>query len=254
MIKCPVCGLELSKQNNSFKCINNHSYDISKEGYVNLLLNYHSSGDNKMMVKSRNIVLNAGYFEDLALAIKGIIDNLNVNNLLDIGCGEGYYDAFVCDNKNVYGIDISKEAIKLASKRNKHLTNISYIVASMNDLPFFDKGFDLVLSIFSPIELKELKRVNSRYFLKVIPNKYHLIELKNELYQEPYFNEISNLDYDGYKLIKRLDLKYQKRVIEMNDLFKMTPYFYTTHNNYDLSLKENDVTFDFTICLYEIVK
>ena len=38
MLVCPKCQKLLKKVNNSYLCSNNHCYDISKDGYVNLLL------------------------------------------------------------------------------------------------------------------------------------------------------------------------------------------------------------------------
>ena len=52
---CPVCGENLSKTEKSYTCTNRHSFDISKSGYVNLLLSKHVGktvhGDNKLMVQ-----------------------------------------------------------------------------------------------------------------------------------------------------------------------------------------------------------
>ena len=33
------CKNKLERINNTYKCVNNHSYDISRDGYVNLLIN-----------------------------------------------------------------------------------------------------------------------------------------------------------------------------------------------------------------------
>ena len=47
------------------------------------------------------------------------------------------------------------------------------------------------------------------------------------------------------------NLKYKKYVYKINELFMMTPYYYTTHNNFDINLKECEVSFDFLIRLYK---
>ena len=64
ILYCPHCKNELNQANNTLKCINNHSYDISKKGFVNLLLanQHHSdnSGDEKGMILSRVIFINTG--------------------------------------------------------------------------------------------------------------------------------------------------------------------------------------------------
>jgi len=54
---CPVCGASLAKANNTLKCPQSHSFDISREGYVNLLLTGQKKpkilGDTKDMVRAR---------------------------------------------------------------------------------------------------------------------------------------------------------------------------------------------------------
>ena len=37
IINCPVCSHLLIKEQNTYKCENNHTFDLAKEGYLNLL-------------------------------------------------------------------------------------------------------------------------------------------------------------------------------------------------------------------------
>ena len=46
ILTCPVCGEKLNIDGKAFKCANSHSFDIAKQGYVNLLLT-NKSGDKK---------------------------------------------------------------------------------------------------------------------------------------------------------------------------------------------------------------
>lgn len=46
IIVCPKCREKLNIDGNSLRCVNNHSFDFSREGYVNLLLT-NKSGDKK---------------------------------------------------------------------------------------------------------------------------------------------------------------------------------------------------------------
>ena len=34
---CPICGMELNKDQRSYTCPNHHSFDMARQGYVNLL-------------------------------------------------------------------------------------------------------------------------------------------------------------------------------------------------------------------------
>ena len=78
---CPVCGKQLNKVLNTYRCLNNHCFDVSKEGYVNLLLNSKHSGDNKEMIRSRSLFLNKGYFEKLRQETIEVIKTLNIKVL-----------------------------------------------------------------------------------------------------------------------------------------------------------------------------
>mgnify|MGYP003306516922 CR=1 FL=1 len=55
--------------------------------------------------------------------INDVIKSLHINNILDVGCGEGYYDRGIksVNDINIVGLDISKEACLKASKLNKIL-------------------------------------------------------------------------------------------------------------------------------------
>lgn len=54
ILTCPVCGEKLNIDGKAFKCANSHSFDIAKQGYVNLLLT-NKSGDKKGDSRSRHI-------------------------------------------------------------------------------------------------------------------------------------------------------------------------------------------------------
>ena len=56
-------------------------------------------------------------------AIKEIINELNITSFIDCGCGTGYYTEYFSNNINdCYGIDISKDAVKLPEPAGKTST------------------------------------------------------------------------------------------------------------------------------------
>ncbi|MCL1904669.1 MAG: class I SAM-dependent methyltransferase [Methanomassiliicoccaceae archaeon] len=75
----------------------------------------------------------------------------NCSDVLDIGFGNGYMfkrSLKISDSK-FYGIDISHDMVKLASKKNKKAVRDGRLVlaeASVDDIPF-DNGFDLIYTI-----------------------------------------------------------------------------------------------------------
>ena len=67
LLACPKCHQQLHLENKTLKCENNHCYDISKRGYINLLLNpdkaTNNPGDSKESLVARKAYLNKGYYD-----------------------------------------------------------------------------------------------------------------------------------------------------------------------------------------------
>lgn len=257
IIKCPVCNRELNRKDNCYKCTNNHSFDISKKGYTNLLLSnqYHSSnpGDDKDMVLARKEFFKLDKYQSLKLALLRIIGEYHIDNNIsfcDIACGEGYYTNFLHKNLSsdfnieTYGIDISKYAIIEAEKMKKEmkLENINYYIANLSYLPFVSSSFSLILNCFAPIDDKEFFRVlkNEGIYIRVLPAEKHLLGLKEILYDDPYLNVAKEEKIYGMKLIKEeivddfISLETNKDIM---NLFKMTPYYYKTNKKFKKRLE-----------------
>ena len=245
-LKCPVCNKQLIKNDTSYKCINNHSYDISSKGYVNMLLanQKHSNnpGDNKEMILSRGRFLELNYYHILRKKILDLIIKYNIDkeiNFCDLACGEGYYTNYLHNelkkekNINTIGIDISKYAIiEACKKRNAmHLENIDYVIGNLNYLPFLDNSFTFMLNCFALIDAKEFYRVlkDNGYFIRILPDFDHLLNLKEFLYENVILNEMKEKQLCGFKLIEEVHIKDDillKNNNEIYDLFTMTPYYY----------------------------
>lgn len=240
--KCPVCNLELTLQANSYICKNNHVYDLSKHGYVNLIMaNQKKSkvpGDSEEMIKSRNAFLLKGYYHSLSEKLNNQIlksISLENQNILDVGCGVGYYlgelknHNNIKDNYNLYGIDISKSAIQLAAKRK---TNAKLAVASAYNLPFINNTFDLLYSVFSPISPNECERVlkEKGILIMVGPGEEHLSGLTKHIY-ENIIPHSGNSVLDNNELFEHLETLEIKETIKVEqedilNLVKMTPYYW----------------------------
>ena len=171
-------------------CANRHQFDRAREGYFNLLpVHYKNSlepGDAKEQLISRRKFLSAGYFMPLALELKKIISEQAIN-VLDIGCGEGYFTRLIhehCINAQIYGIDISKAAIRLAAKSRSYKEH--YVVASSHKLPVANESMDFVIRIYAPSKDEELRRVlkPSGKLVIVTPGQNHLLALRQKIYSE----------------------------------------------------------------------
>ena len=261
---CPVCKSEISLFERTYKCPDNHCFDLSKDGYVNLLMSQQSSlkrhGDDKLMVKARRDFLEKGFYNELRQSLCGTLKEALPESsvIIDVGCGEGYYTSEISrvNNFGIFGIDISKDALKYASKSIK---NSSFAVASAFSLPFADESVDCILSVFAPSAYEEFYRVlkNDGKLIKALPLEEHLWELKCALYKEPYKNKPEKRNDELFELVSQKEIKYKINLTEKDDienLFKMTPYYYKTGREDAeklLSLEKLETTVHFGIEIYE---
>lgn len=252
-IVCPICKKVLTKYEKSYKCLNNHNFDIAKQGYLNLNMhNSQTSGDNTLMINARNAFLNNKHYDFL---LNEINKHINENdNLIDLACGEGYYTSRF-NSKHKIGIDLSKQGLKIASK-NDH--NTLYLLNSIFKNPLEDKCADKIITIFAPIAKEEINRIlkDNGEFILVKPDVYHLYELKEVLYEKPYLNEIDDIKIEGLKLneeIKISDIQTLNSE-DLNNLFMMTPYFNTTSIEDKKKLETINslkITFAFIVDIYK---
>ena len=67
VLRCPVCGGGFAPEGRSLRCPNGHSYDVARQGYVNLLAGDARAGtaDTAEMVAARQAFLGAGHYAAL---------------------------------------------------------------------------------------------------------------------------------------------------------------------------------------------
>lgn len=234
---CPVCNEKLNKTGNSLKCTNHHSFDFSKEGYVNLLLgskNGDKTGDSKDSARARHTLLAKEYYS----CLKNYLKEKMQGTVLDICCGEGYYDDY---EGELYGFDISKEMIRLASKRKK---DNHYFVANLSSIPVESESVDTALHLFAPFNEKEFSRVLKKdgTLYSVVGGENHLWEMKELIYDTPYKNDEQPPKTENLKLISKTKVSDRVKIPQedLKTLFSMTPYFYRTSEKDKAKL--NDVS------------
>ena len=247
-ILCPNCKNILERCDNTYKCKNNHSFDIAKGDYINLILANQkmskSPGDNAEMVKARQEFLGKGYYEPLSEEINKIISQGKFKNILDIGCCEGYYthrlDKLLIYPHEIIGLDISKDSIRLASRKDD---NCMYLVASCRELPIGDKSVDVIINNFAPHNEDEFNRVltDDGIIIKVTPAQKHLLGLKEKLFDNVILKESSEPLKD-LQLVKDYVLDYNISVVgeDILNLLKMTPFYYKSNFDCQNKLKGID--------------
>lgn len=259
MLICPVCGQALQQSDRTLRCENNHSFDMAKEGYVNLLRaskNGDLIGDDKLSARSRRDFLNQGYYAPLKDELCRIFSDKQ-GSVLDICCGEGYYTAALGDNPmlQVYGFDIAREMVRLAAKRGSG----TYFVANMACIPVAQESMDYCTHLFAPFNEAAFARVlkpGGRLYT-VLPGRFHLWGLKQALYDTPYENdeklpETQVLRFVGSrKVIAEITLASQE---DIQAVFRMTPYYFHTAEKDKqklLGLQSMQTPVEFVIAEYE---
>ncbi len=233
MLICPVCGNKLLFSHRSACCEKGHSFDIAREGYVNLLRSSKSgdkTGDDKYAARSRRDFLNKGYYAPLKDALCSLFADKS-GALLDICCGEGYYTAALAENQSldVCGFDIAREMVRLAAKRGRG----TWFVANMASIPVPEASFDYATHLFAPFNEAEFARIlkpgGSLY--TVIPGKHHLFGLKQALYDAPYYNDEKLPQTQILQLVSTQKVRADIILATAQDIervFHMTPYYFRT--------------------------
>ncbi|TFG83865.1 MAG: methyltransferase domain-containing protein [Erysipelotrichales bacterium] len=230
-LRCPVCKNELIESAQGMLCKKGHRFDRASQGYVNLTIGSkrRKSGDDKAMIAARSLFLGQGYYLPLRDKIIACLGSMDFHDVLDMGCGEGYYTHALAEHFTAsawIGVDLSVDAIKFAAKQDPHVT---YVVAGISDLPIQDQSLDLALNIFAPIFKSEIARVLrvGGHAVFVLPREEHLLELKENLYPEVRLNPPPCALVEGFdtRFIEDIDFMINIRSnADLRALLHMTPY------------------------------
>lgn len=190
---CPLDGLTVSLEAGVLTCPQGHSFDVARQGYVNLLpaqaKRSRDPGDSKGMIAARRSFLGAGYYAPLAAELARVVIGAvsGRSTVVDAGCGEGYYDAYLLDAApqlaaTFIGFDISKWALQAAAPR----VSATWLVASNRNIPLRDASVDMLLSLFGFPELGAFSRVLKQGGLLLIAEAgpQHLLELRRLIYPQ----------------------------------------------------------------------
>lgn len=247
-LMCTLDGelLALTENGNAWRCSNGHSFDIAKQGYVNLLpvqqKRSKDPGDSKAMVAARREFLQQGFYQPIAKAISTVVraeaaraDAESCFTVLDAGCGEGYYlrellaDADIQQHQvAAVGLDISKWAVMAASKTRE---NVRWIVGTNAHLPIADQSIDCVLCVFGfpvPSEFLRVLKPNG-CLLMVEPEAGHLHELKDVIYADVKQESDRSLTMDDFIHKESSHVRYVAELPnnqQIQNLFSMTPHYY----------------------------
>lgn len=262
---CPVCGEALEKKENALLCPNRHSFDLARQGYVNLLTVSQKKslhpGDTRDMVAARRRFLDAGVYAPIAQAIQEAIREFcpTGSAFLDAGCGEGYYTAKAAEilpGAAVYGLDISKDAVRFAAGKYK---NISWLCGTAAKLPFRDGTFDGMMSLFALTVPGEFSRVlkENGIFLQVLAGEDHLMGLKKIIYPEILHREKNSTpELPGFTRIvtRHIEFPFTVEGGLVQDLLSMTPHLWRISRQGAENLEKTQTLTDEAKCVLNVFR
>lgn len=233
---CPVCGETLAQQDGTLSCSAGHSFDIAREGYINLLPPQHRArgidGDLPSMLQARRRFLEAGHYHQLMARLADDAEALLRDRtaahaasehgpcVLEVGCGEGYYIGSLAERigaaaepRTVFiGTDLSKSAVKLAAKRYSGCT---FFVADVHRRIYLqDQTVSVLLDVFAPRNPTEFARVLAPggFALIVIPSAQHLASARAKLgllgIEEDKEGRVLERFGEAFELVDRAELSY----------------------------------------------
>jgi 23S rRNA (guanine745-N1)-methyltransferase len=170
-------------------CDAHHSFDIARQGYVNLAVGKAGPGtaDTSDMVSARDRFLIRGHYRPIADAVCSLAaqhDSGAPGVVADLAGGTGYYLAGVLDalpHRHGVCIDLSVPALRRAARAHSRAAAVGADV--WRALPLADRSATLVLSVFGPRNAAETDRVLAPAGALIIaaPNPGHLRELQQAL-------------------------------------------------------------------------
>ena len=258
---CPICGKELNRQEKCFVCPDRHSFDVARQGYVNLLTvqQKHSlaPGDTREQVLSRRAFLDAGFYAPIARTLCETALELGAAGpVLDVGCGEGYYSSQLAKalGAELTGLDISKEAVRCAAGKYK---DALWLCGTAAHLPVADHSAGLMTSLFALTMPEEFLRVlrQDGMFIQVLAAEDHLLGLKSIIYPELSHKEKDSVpQIPGFRLVESRGVRFSFTVEgqQVQNLLSMTPHVYRIGKEGADRLRQTEKLTDTASCVLNL--
>ena len=258
---CPICNEELKKTDRQFVCPNRHSFDIARQGYVNLLTvqQKHSlaPGDTREQVLSRRAFLENDSYAPIVEAVKSAAAG-HAGPILDVGCGEGYYAVRVAEflGAELTGLDISKEAVRCAAAKYK---GHRWLCGTAAHLPIADGSVGVLMSMFALTMPQEFRRVlrEDGIFIQVLAAQDHLMGLKSIIYPEILLKDKDSVPtLEGFELVQSTPVRFAFTVEgeQIGNLLSMTPHFWRISAEGAKRLKATETLTDTASCVVNVYR
>lgn len=189
LLVCPNCRQPLSIMDRTVRCPAGHSYDVARQGYLNLVAGRQpTNADSAEMITAREAFLGGDHYRPLAEAVAdrsaAALAGLPAARILESGAGTGFYLAAVLDRiPTATGLatDISVPACRRAARAHDRLGAV--VADTWAGLPIADHRIDLLLVIFAPRNPAEFARLltPAGRLIVVTPGPDHLRQLREPL-------------------------------------------------------------------------
>lgn len=260
---CPICARQLVREEGSYACANRHRFDVARQGYVNLLTvqQKHSldPGDTREQVLSRRAFLEAGFYAPISEALnRAALDYGAQGEILDVGCGEGYYSARLAQalQAPLTGLDISKEAVRCAAGKYKQY---HWLCATAAHIPVAAGSVGTLTSLFALTLPGEYRRVlrEGGLFFQVLAAQDHLLGLKSIVYDRLTHKEKDvSPALAGFRLLESRQIVFSFTVegAQIQSLFAMTPHLFRIGRAGAERLAQTDVLRDTASCVLNVYR
>ena len=261
--QCPLCAQPLRREEKRYVCPQGHSFDIARQGYVNLLTvqQKHSldPGDTRQQVLSRRAFLESGFYAPISEALnQAALDYNAQGEILDVGCGEGYYSARLAAAMGapLTGLDISKEAVRCAAGQYKAY---AWLCATAAHIPVPDGSVGTLSSLFAltlPGEFRRVLRKNG-LFLQVLAAEDHLLGLKSIVYDVLTHKQKDTAPaLPGFALLESRQIRFDFTAEgeQIQRLFAMTPHLFRIGKAGAQRLAEATVLRDTASCVLNVYR
>ena len=184
-LSCPHCGGGLALTGRVLRCAAGHSFDLARQGYVNLLTGRTVRGDTPAMVAARVAFLDGGHYAPITAALAAAARAVTAPGcILDLGAGTGHHLAAVLDalpGRAGLALDASPSAARAAARA--HPRSGAVVCDAWRRLPVCDGTAAVVLDVFAPRQGAEIARVlhPAGVLVVVVPGTRHLAELVGTL-------------------------------------------------------------------------
>jgi 23S rRNA (guanine745-N1)-methyltransferase len=186
LLVCPQCRnpLGFGPEHHSVRCAAGHAFDLSRQGYLNLLGSKPPrNADTASMVSARDRFLAQGHYGPVADRVRKLAVDFGSErpNVAEVGAGTGYYLAEVLEalaGARGIALDVSIAASRRAARSHPR---VGAVVADVwRLLPLAERSLDIIMNVFAPRNSAEFRRVlsDSGRLITVSPEPDHLQELR----------------------------------------------------------------------------